>query len=131
MILSVALCTFNGELFLKEQLDSIINQNLKVDEIIICDDVSNDTTSIILEEYQFKYPELIKVYFNEKSLGTIKNFEKAISLSMGDLIFLSDQDDVWTVNKTKLMSRFSRMKKEIHRGEESFERKLRYLFWLN
>nr|WP_299017268.1 glycosyltransferase [uncultured Polaribacter sp.] len=99
MILSVALCTFNGGEFITEQLDSIINQTLKVNEIIICDDGSSDKTIEILKSYKLKYPELIKIYINNKSLGTIKNFEKAISICSGELIFLSDQDDIWCNNK--------------------------------
>ena len=55
---SVALCTFNGEKFLKEQLDSILSQQLPVDEIVICDDCSTDQTKQILQSYEKKYPEL-------------------------------------------------------------------------
>lgn len=99
MIISVALCTYNGESFLREQLDSILAQTVCVDEIIICDDCSNDRTLEILYSYKNNYPALINIYSNNESLGTIKNFEKAISLTKGDLIFLADQDDVWYQNK--------------------------------
>ena len=51
MKISVALCTYNGEKFLKEQIDSILNQTLKVDEIIICDDISTDNTLSLLNDY--------------------------------------------------------------------------------
>lgn len=112
MILSVALCTCNGEKFLREQLNSILDQTLAVDEIFICDDASTDNTKNILKSYQQKYPDIIKIHFNEKSLGTIKNFEKAISLTHGELIFLSDQDDIWYENKVSVMTSF--FKKHLH-----------------
>ncbi|MCZ8196451.1 MAG: glycosyltransferase family 2 protein [Flavobacterium sp.] len=99
--LSVALCTYNGEKFLKEQIDSILNQTISVDEIIICDDCSSDSTIIILNEYNQKHPNLFKIYINEFNLRSTKNFEKAISLATGDYIFLSDQDDVWRKDKVE------------------------------
>jgi len=97
---SVALCTFNGQKFLSQQLDSIINQTVPVDEIIICDDNSTDTTISIIKDYKEKYP-YIKLFNNSNSLGTIKNFEKAISLCSGKYIFLSDQDDIWKKDKVE------------------------------
>jgi glycosyltransferase involved in cell wall biosynthesis len=106
MFLSVALCTYNGESFLEQQLISILDQTLQVNEIVVCDDCSNDNTLEILKTYEKKFPNLIKLYANEIALGTIKNFEKAISLTTGDLIFLADQDDIWHKNKVEMMSRF-------------------------
>lgn len=101
MKLSVALCTYNGEIFLSEQLDSILNQNLPVNEIIICDDRSTDNTIKLIEKYQYQYPGVIQLFVNEQNLGPRKNFEKAISLTTGDIIFLADQDDFWHANKTE------------------------------
>ena len=95
MKVSVALCTYNGEQFLREQLDSILNQTLAIDEIIICDDKSTDATISILKEYKEKYPTVFFIYENENTLRSVKNFEQAISLCTGDIIFLSDQDDIW------------------------------------
>lgn len=106
MFLSVALCTFNGEKFIQKQIDSILNQTILVDEVVICDDASNDDTIDLLNIYQKKHPTVIKLFINSISLGTIKNFEKAISLTKGDLIFLSDQDDIWHKNKVEIMSNF-------------------------
>ncbi len=94
-MVSIALATYNGERFLKEQLDSILEQSYTDIEIIACDDCSTDSTPQILEDYQKKDSRL-KVYFNEKNLGFKKNFEKCISLCDGEYIALSDQDDVWT-----------------------------------
>jgi glycosyltransferase involved in cell wall biosynthesis len=99
MKISVALCTYNGEKYLKEQLDSILNQTLKVDEIIVCDDQSSDTTIAILENYSKKNEGLFKIFKNDINLRSVKNFEKAISLCTGDIIFLSDQDDSWLPKK--------------------------------
>lgn len=103
---SVALCTYNGEKFIREQIDSILNQSLKVDEIVVCDDGSTDQTQNILSEYENKFPSIFKIHFNEKNLRSVKNFEKAISLCSGEIIFLSDQDDIWKNNKVKIICDF-------------------------
>lgn len=101
MDISVAMCTYNGEKFIGEQLDSILNQTKKVSEIIICDDLSIDGTVGILNDFKERYSNLIKVIINENNLGYVKNFEKAISYCNGDIIFLSDQDDVWMPDKVE------------------------------
>lgn len=103
--LSVALCTHNGEKYIHEQLESILNQNLVPDEIVICDDVSTDRTWNILESYRTKYPKVFRIYRNETQLGILKNFEKAINLCSGEIIFLCDQDDVWFPHKTETVVR--------------------------
>lgn len=101
-LVSIAMTTYNGEKFIKKQLDSIINQTYKNLEIIICDDGSIDRTIDIIKEYQ-KKDKRIKLYINEKNLGFSKNFEKAISLCKGDYIALSDQDDIWELDKIETM----------------------------
>ena len=101
MKISVALCTYNGEKFIQEQIDSILNQSRKVDEIVVCDDGSTDKTIEILNNYSKKNPNLFKIYRNEINLRSVKNFEKAISICSGDIIFLSDQDDIWIENKVE------------------------------
>lgn len=100
MKLSVALCTYNGGKFIEQQINSILSQSIKVDEIIICDDQSTDTTISILKRLQSNNPS-IKVIENEVNLRSTKNFEKAISLTTGDYIFLSDQDDLWKSDKVE------------------------------
>ena len=110
-MISVALCTFNGSKYLCKQIDSILNQTMSVNEIIICDDSSTDLTHEILRQYKIKYPKLFKIHKNKTSLKTIKNFEKAISLCSGDYIFLSDQDDVWSSNKVQVMINYFRVNK--------------------
>ena len=101
MRISVALCTYNGEKFIGQQIDSILNQTLKVDEIIVCDDGSSDRTIEILNQYSKNNPNLFKIYQNEQNLKSVKNFEKAIQLCSGDIIFLSDQDDIWVNEKVE------------------------------
>lgn len=100
-MISVALCTYNGEKFLEKQLDSILNQTIKVDEIVICDDISSDNTLTILNAYNEKYPNLFSIHINSQNLKSNKNFEKAIQLCSGDYIFLSDQDDLWRNDKVE------------------------------
>ncbi len=96
--------TYNGERFLREQLDSILRQTIENFELIICDDRSSDGTWEILEEYRERDGR-ISVFRNEENLGFKKNFEKAISLCNGDYIALSDQDDIWMPNHLgKLLS---------------------------
>jgi len=99
---SVALCTYNGEKFLREQLASIMIQTKPVDEIIVCDDGSTDSTLQIVEEYERNYPGIFKIHLNEINLRSVKNFEKAISLCENEIIFLCDQDDVWKPEKVNL-----------------------------
>lgn len=96
---SVALCTYNGEKYLVEQIESILSQEIAVDEIVICDDASTDETFSILKNYENRFPEIFKVFINEKNLGYVANFEKALSLCSGEIIFLSDQDDIWKQEK--------------------------------
>lgn len=110
-MISVVLCTYNGEKYIEAQLNSIISQTVDVDEIIVCDDKSTDTTTQILDSLR-QNDTRIKVYRNDKNLGTIKNFEKAISLAKGDIIFLSDQDDVWLNNKVEIMKDFFLLNKK-------------------
>jgi len=104
MTSSVALCTYNGETYIAEQLDSILSQTLPVSEIVICDDGSTDGTVKILSDYAVRYPEMIKVYQNPENLGYVGNFEKAMSLCSGDIVLLCDQDDRWYENKTQTIT---------------------------
>ncbi|GHV04446.1 hypothetical protein FACS189485_09860 [Spirochaetia bacterium] len=95
MIVSIAMTTYNGARYLREQLDSILTQNYSDFELVICDDCSTDNTWAILAEYAEKDTR-VHCRRNDKNLGYTKNFEKAITLCRGDYIALSDQDDVWT-----------------------------------
>jgi glycosyltransferase involved in cell wall biosynthesis len=107
-MISVALCTYNGEGFLENQLRTILNQTLIVDEIVICDDCSTDETLQIIIKFKRDFSEIIRIYRNDVRLGAKKNFEKAILLCKGDIIFLSDQDDIWERDKVeKTLSYFN------------------------
>lgn len=97
-MISIALCTYNGAAFLEEQLMSILNQSYRNIEVIIVDDCSTDNTNEIIEKIANLHPQ-IKHFKNEKNLGFNQNFEKAIQLARGDFIAISDQDDVWELNK--------------------------------
>jgi len=95
--ISVAMCTYNGAEFLRPQLESILAQTRQPDEIVICDDGSTDETKSLIKQFR------VSLHENEKNLGTLKNFEKAIGLCTGDVIVLSDQDDVWRQDKLHLI----------------------------
>lgn len=97
-MISVAMTTYNGEKYIREQLVSIIEQTMSVDEIIICDDRSTDETEKIIREINCSKIRFVK---NDKNLGYIENFYKAISLTHGDYIFLADQDDIWDRSKVE------------------------------
>jgi glycosyltransferase involved in cell wall biosynthesis len=96
---SVAMCTYNGEKYLPEQLASIATQSRQPDELVVCDDASTDRTLEILENFrgQVRFP--VRIFVNEVNLGSTKNFEKAIRLCAGKNIALADQDDVWFEGK--------------------------------
>ncbi len=102
-MISVAMCTYNGETYIENQLDSICRQTRKVDEIVICDDQSTDQTVSIVESYAKTSTVPIRLYINEENLGYKLNFHKAMSKCLGDFIFLSDQDDEWLNNKVEVM----------------------------
>ncbi|HWB90322.1 MAG TPA: glycosyltransferase family 2 protein [Puia sp.] len=103
-LVSVVLGTYNGETYLREQLDSVVAQTYPHIEIIIVDDGSSDGTVPLLREYAARDPR-IKVYVNEKNLGFIRNFEKGCALSSGRWISLCDQDDYWYPEKIEKMVR--------------------------
>lgn len=100
-MISIAMCTYNGERFIEEQLESILNQTYKNFELIITDDGSIDDTKNIIKKY-IKTDNRIKLYENKSNLGFVKNFEKAISLCTGEYIALADQDDIWKETKLEV-----------------------------
>jgi glycosyltransferase involved in cell wall biosynthesis len=99
MNLSIALCTYNGAVYLNEQLESIAAQTRTPDELVISDDQSTDDTLRLIKEFAATAGFPVRLSVNESNLGIAKNFEKAISLCRGDVIVLSDQDDVWHNDK--------------------------------
>jgi len=107
--LSIAMCTYNGERFIQEQLDSIRAQTRLPDELIVCDDASTDRTREIVERFGATAPFPVRLRVNNSNMGLGRNFEQAVSLSTGDVIFIADQDDVWHPEK---LARFAQ---EFHR----------------
>ena len=99
MIVPIAMAVYNGERYIRQQLESFVRQDRLPDELVICDDGSTDATVKIIEEMLGELPFIVRFYKNETNLGYCKNFEKAISLCDGELIFLSDQDDFWFNDK--------------------------------
>jgi len=105
MKISVAMCTYNGSAYLAEQLESIAAQTRLPDELVVCDDRSTDATSEIVRSFAEKVSFPVHFIVNEKNLGVTRNFEKAISLCTGDVIALTDQDDVWMHEKLAVFER--------------------------
>ncbi len=99
-MISVCMATYNGEKYIKEQLSSILSQLSEKDEIIVSDDSSTDKTVEIIESFQDKR---IKILKNNKFRQPNLNFENTLKYSKGDIIFLSDQDDVWVKNKVEII----------------------------
>lgn len=95
---SVVMCTYNGEQYIQEQLDSILAQTYPLYEIIIQDDGSTDSTCQILQQYQSQYP-IIHLTHNTGIHGVNNNFFSALRLASGDYIAISDQDDIWMPSK--------------------------------
>lgn len=102
--ISVAMCTYNGSAFLREQLNSIAAQTRTSYELVVCDDCSSDATPEIVAEFARAVSFPVRFLRNATNLGSTRNFEQAISLCTGDLIALSDQDDVWMPEKLALQA---------------------------
>jgi len=97
-LVSVALCTYNGALYLREQLDSLTAQHEVAFEIVAVDDDSQDQTCAILHDYAARDPR-IRRFANDRNLGPTASFERAMSLCRGDFIAPCDQDDLWHPDK--------------------------------
>ena len=107
--IDILLATYNGEKYLKEQIDSILSQTYSNFRLIISDDCSTDGTRKILEEYKEKDSRII-VYYQEKNLGYVKNFEFLLKKVENKFYALSDQDDVWL--SEKIEKSLEKMKEE-------------------
>lgn len=99
MRISVCLATFNGEKYIRQQIESILFQLGKDDELIISDDGSKDRTLSIVESFADRR---ICIFHNRVNHGFIGNFENALNAARGDYIFLCDQDDIWTPDKVQV-----------------------------
>jgi glycosyltransferase involved in cell wall biosynthesis len=103
--ISIAMATYNGAKYLQEQLESFLSQTRQPDELIVCDDGSSDATLDILERFRQSAPFAVQIHGNETRLGFTKNFEKTLIKCSGDLVFLSDQDDVWFPSKVEVVEK--------------------------
>lgn len=103
---SVVMTTYNGEKYIIEQLDSIRLQTRQPDEVLIFDDVSTDSTFEIVSRYLVRFNlKSWRVYKNLVNKGWKKNFIDAMTRASGDYIFLSDQDDIWNIDKIESMTK--------------------------
>lgn len=103
MKISVALATYNGAQYIKEQLESFVDQTRLPDELIITDDCSTDQTEALVSEFAKTAPFKVEFHRNKRNLGYCGNFNAALMKTTGDLVFLSDQDDVWFPDKIQHM----------------------------
>lgn len=98
---SVAMATYNGDRYISEQLASLAAQEMLPDELVVSDDGSTDGTIELLNQFAASAPFPVRLHRNQSRLGILKNFERALSLCTGDIVFLSDQDDVWFPGKIR------------------------------
>ncbi len=97
--LSVAMATYQGEAYLRQQLDSIREQSLLPLEVVIADDQSRDATTNIVKEFAQHAPFPVRLHCNQRRLGYAENFLQAVSICKGELVAFCDQDDVWLERK--------------------------------
>lgn len=103
-MISVAMATYNSEKYIIEQLDSIRNQTINIDEVVIIDDSSKDNTYFILENYKARYSlNNWRIYRHTINKGFIKTFSEALLMTTGDVIILSDHDDIWLPQKAEII----------------------------
>lgn len=112
MKISIAMATYNGARYLQAQLDSFTSQSRQPDELVITDDGSSDGTLDIVKAYANQAPFEVRWSVNETTLGYAGNFNAAMSGVSGDLVFLSDQDDVWFPEKLEVMAASAEDSKE-------------------
>lgn len=116
--ISVCMATYNGEKYIKEQIESILKNLNAEDEVIIVDDKSKDKTVSIIESYNDRRIVLIK---NEKNLGVNKSFEIGINSCKNEYIFLADQDDIWIDGRVnKMIESLMKNQKSIVAGNQEF-----------
>jgi glycosyltransferase involved in cell wall biosynthesis len=101
-LVSVVMCTYNGALYVAEQLDSILQQTYTHLEIIIADDASTDDTYQILKQYAEQDPRII-LYQREHNTGYNNNFSDACATATGAFIAIADQDDIWELGKIEAL----------------------------
>ena len=107
MKISIALATYNGERYLQAQLDSFLCQSRRPDEVVITDDCSTDGTALIINSFLESAPFKVIFKRNKENIGICQNFSNALALTSGDLVFLSDQDDIWFSNKIEKVEKIA------------------------
>lgn len=114
-MISICMATFNGERYIREQLESIWSQTRKPDEVVIFDDASTDATARIVQQFIVEHGcgESWKLYCNTVNLGYPASFYRAMDLCGQDIVFLADQDDVWDVRKLEVMASYLEKKNEL------------------
>ncbi|SFM98665.1 glycosyltransferase family 2 protein [Methylobacterium pseudosasicola] len=100
--ISIAMATYNGERYIEDQLNSIVEQSLAPDELVVRDDGSTDRTIMLLEKFASYSPFPVKILTSNKRLGYAENFLAIGAACRGDYIMFSDQDDVWLPNKIRM-----------------------------
>ena len=112
---AIAVALYNGQRFLLEQLETLRCQTCPADQVVLCDDGSKDDTPWIVEDYirQHGLSDSWQLHRNPENLGYIRNFYKAISLCDADLIYLSDQDDIWKLDKLERMNQVMELRQDI------------------
>lgn len=115
-MISVCMTTYNGEKFIYDQLNSILNQTLKADEVVICDDNSQDTTVYKIQNFikENNLYEKWRVVKNKTNKGYPENFYYCMKMCQGDIVFLSDQDDIWKSDKIEKMNKIMRENQHIN-----------------
>jgi glycosyltransferase involved in cell wall biosynthesis len=102
---SVAICTYHGAGYIAAQLQSIADQSCLPDEVVLVDDGSSDDTLAVVNRFAQSSSLPLEVHVNPRNLGVTRNFERAVQLCTGDVVFLCDQDDVWHSSKVEQMIR--------------------------
>ena len=103
--ISVCMAIYNGATYIQPQMRSILVQLRAADEVVVVDDASQDNSTKLLCDLS---DARVRVYRNERNLGVLASFEKAMRLAHGDILFLSDQDDLWLPRKVdKIIEAFS------------------------
>ena len=97
--IEILMATYNGETYIREQIDSIINQTYKNWVLLVRDDNSKDNTVSIIEEYEQKDSRIRLLRDKKGNLGFVRNFEELMANSLEDFIMFSDQDDYWIENR--------------------------------
>lgn len=97
-LISIVMATYNGEKYLREQVDSLLAQSYPSLEFVFVDDASSDASLAILQEYALR-DSRIRLILNPVNQGLLATFETGIRAAKGEIIALADQDDVWMPEK--------------------------------